>query len=761
MEYIEQKPPVVKPHEKRNKIILASVISAIAVVAVVLTYYFTITKIFLDYDNISLFTFSYRYDIEGDGVCIESVRENDLPKKLRIPSQLDGRPVVEIADNVFSENTSIEEVIFPDTLKKIGDNCFDGCTNLRTFNVPASLTEIGTNAFDRTAWLENQEDGEVTIGSMLYTYNGEMEYPAAIVKDENSVSSSEYKTIINLGKYNNMSSGVFYGQSNLVYVEIPDNFTEIKDATFADCDQLEEVILPDSITSIGNSAFSNCYYLSDIELPEKLNYIGDDAFAYTLLSGEITFNSSLSYLGEGAFRGCKEITSVTFPENFADVPDYLFEDCSSLESVNFASKDYSTESTISYIGANSFKGTAISEFKVPFNVSTIESGAFSECLSLKSVYVYNNLINSKEISYVYDEETGKSSFVKSTSSQGIISFGTELFKDSSSFEELLLVDEDGTLISDRGEVSIPVTASTLGGTSQEAHFFTGTNVKILNLFQDLQGISDEEYKENLSSSLISTLPPTFAQGATNLITVNFGDEEQASIGTINRAAFMDCTNLIDVVLPDTVTTIMSNAFENCLALNSVVLSNNINALPTRIFANCTSLESITIPSLYCKSIGSEAFLNCVSLEEVNHSEGNGSITNIAQSAFKGCLSLQSFVVSSSCESFSNEIFSGCTSLESIEFSLDCKITTIPVGVFEDNKALKTIVLPSKISSIGINAFKNSGLENLYLNSDAVVTIDSSTFEGAPLKNIYVSEELVDQYKASSLWSEYESIIRAI
>ncbi len=761
MEYIEQKPPVVKPHQKRNKIILWSLVSALVVTAIVLTYYFTISKIFLNYENISLFTFSYRYDIDGDGVCIESVKEDELPAKLRIPEKLEGRPVVEIADNVFSQNGYLEEVIFPSTLKKIGNNCFDGCSNLKKFNVPDSLVEIGTDAFRNTAWLDSQGDGEVTIGSMLYTYNGEMEYPAAIVESEDSVSSSKYKTIVNLGKYKSMSSGVFKGQSNLVYVEIPENFKTVKESTFEDCEQLEQVVLHDSLEKIEASAFANCSELDQIKVPENVTYIGDNALSNTLITGEINLHDGLTYLGSGAFTDCVNISKVTFPNNFANINDYLFEGCTSLTEVVFPNNEYTVNSTISYIGVNAFAGTAISEFKVPFNVSSIQQSAFSDCPNLKTVYVYNNTTNSKEIYYIEDEETGETSFVVSDSYQGIISFGKNLFMNSSSFEEMLLVDKDNKVTSNTGEVSIPVTVSVLGSSSQEANFFSGTAVKTLNLFQDLQGISDFDYKETLSYTLIKTLPPTFAQDALKLETVNFGSDDQASIQTINRAAFKNCVSLKSVNLPNTVTTLQTNCFENCTSLASVSLSKNINAIPVRSFANCSSLKTIEIPSLYCKTLGAEAFLNCTSLESVTFDNENGSLTNIGQSAFKGCSSLKSFTISASCESLSNDIFSGCTSLSTVEFSTNSKVTAIPANLFEGNTSLVKIILPSSVKTINANAFKNSGLKEIYLNSAEVVTVADNSFEGTNLEGVYVLETLVDEYKNNSNWSKYASIIKAI
>ena len=52
MEYIEPKPVEEKPHAKRNKIIITSVVSALTVAAVGVGAYFLIDKVFLDFNNI-------------------------------------------------------------------------------------------------------------------------------------------------------------------------------------------------------------------------------------------------------------------------------------------------------------------------------------------------------------------------------------------------------------------------------------------------------------------------------------------------------------------------------------------------------------------------------------------------------------------------------------------------------------------------------------------------------------------------------------
>ena len=52
----------------------------------------------------------------------------------------------EIKDG-FSQNTSIQEIIFGDEVEKIGYSAFSGCTGLTSITIPNSVTSIGNSAF--------------------------------------------------------------------------------------------------------------------------------------------------------------------------------------------------------------------------------------------------------------------------------------------------------------------------------------------------------------------------------------------------------------------------------------------------------------------------------------------------------------------------------------------------------------------------------------------------------------------------------------
>ena len=106
--------------------------------------------------------------------------------------------------------------------------------------------------------------------------------------------------------------------------------------------------------------------------------------------------------------------------------------------------------------------------------------------------------------------------------------------------------------------------------------------------------------------------------------------------TLPELAFMNCTALQEVTLPDDVRVIGSSAFFGCAALTTVNLSQvtwiNLNA-----FYECTSLEMLILDN----------------------------VTEIGREVFYGCTSLKTLKIPK-CTRFGNYIVTGCKALTRIE-----------------------------------------------------------------------------------------------
>lgn len=120
---------------------------------------------------------------------------------------------------------------------------------------------------------------------------------------------------------------------------------------------------------------------------------------------------------------------------------------------------------------------------------------------------------------------------------------------------------------------------------------------------------------------------------------------------------------IDITIPNkiygyTVTSIRYLAFVKCTSLKSVTIPDSVMSIGNGAFRGCTSLTSITIPNSVT-SIGDGAFFNCTSLESITISD---SVTSIGVSTFLGCDSLESIIIPESVTTIRDDAFTGCNEL---------------------------------------------------------------------------------------------------
>ena len=172
-------------------------------------------------------------------------------KTAEIPSEHNGKKVVSLRGNTFSNMFLLESVKIPDTIVEIRGQAFKNCYFLTSVNIPNSLEYLGGGAF----------------------YNAE------------SITDIELPdTLTYLG------GEAFYGAISLKSIKLSNNLTEIRGDSFEYCTSLEEITIPDSVTRIGGHAF-----------------YGDDALSRVIISP----NNKLEEIGSSAFRNCPKLDRIT------------------------------------------------------------------------------------------------------------------------------------------------------------------------------------------------------------------------------------------------------------------------------------------------------------------------------------------------------------------------------------------------------------------------------------------------------------------
>ena len=189
-----------------------------------------------------------------------------------------------------------------------------------------------------------------------------------------------------------------------------------------------------------------------------------------------------------------------------------------------------------------------------------------------------------------------------------------------------------------------------------------------------------------------------------------------SVTNIGALAFMNCSDLITVTIPNSVVTIGDNAFSGCSSLTSVTIPNSVTSIGFNAFCNCSSLTSVTIPNSVTV-IESETFSGCSSLISVTIPN---SVTSIELNAFCNCSSLTSVTIPNSVTLIESETFSGCSSLISV--TIPNSVTTIEDQAFQGCKSLTSIIIPKSVIDVEGGAFENcDNLTTVTINSNSIVS----------------------------------------
>ena len=88
----------------------------------------------------------FEWRVENNAVTLDKF----LPENATIavvPAQIDGRPVAKIGVRAFKNQTTLTQVVFPESVKEIADSAFSGCASLTEAVFPQRLEEIGNRAF--------------------------------------------------------------------------------------------------------------------------------------------------------------------------------------------------------------------------------------------------------------------------------------------------------------------------------------------------------------------------------------------------------------------------------------------------------------------------------------------------------------------------------------------------------------------------------------------------------------------------------------
>ena len=207
------------------------------------------------------------------------------------------------------------------------------------------------------------------------------------------------------------------------------------------------------------------------------------------------------------------------------------------------------------------------------------------------------------------------------------------------------------------------------------------------------------------------------------------EENRFIVTSIDDYAFIYCSSLTSIVLPNGLAQIGERAFMSCNALTSIELGDGVTSIGKYAFAYCNSLEEIEISDSVI-SIGEGAFSNCRNLTNIKTGNGitsldsfdasicetihlGSNITDIGNVRFSKCVSITVDSNNATYKDIDGNLYSknGKTLIQyaggktATAFTIPNSVTSIGSNAFGGCKALTSIVIPDSVTSIGEAAFE--------------------------------------------------------
>ena len=196
---------------------------------------------------------------------------------------------------------------------------------------------------------------------------------------------------------------------------------------------------------------------------------------------------------------------------------------------------------------------------------------------------------------------------------------------------------------------------------------------------------------------------------------------------IARHLYLGEEEIIDLVIPDGVESIISAAFNSCLSFKSIAAPTSLKTLASNAFDNCTNVERLYWNAVNCPTNGA---LEAGNITEVTFGD---QVEYIPLALLKNA-KITSLSIPASVREIGNNAFENCSRLT--EVSMGDSLLVLGANAFKNCSALTSIVIPDAVTTVGEKAFSGcSKLNTLTIGKGVKVINGYATENCTNLKHI--------------------------
>ncbi|MCB8818495.1 leucine-rich repeat domain-containing protein [Desulfosporosinus shakirovi] len=698
-----------------------------------------------------------KYKLGAAGVTI--VECDKTATRLKVPNQIEGYPVTNIATRAFVSCEKLTEISLPATLKTIGNSAFANCLALTRMDLPEGLAAVGDGAFHNCPSLRELKipaslasfnpniitscpnlHFDVAAGNLYYIGRGGVLYSKDMTtlvaaRDLDGVSFAVPDTVTVVG------AGAFYG-SGLQSVTLGPNVKTLGEKAFSGCVQLKEALLNEGLKNIGDEGFAGTLSLKDLILPQSLVSLGWKVFMGSGLESIDLSVTQIETLPYGAFWDCASLQDITLGDRITAIEDAAFRNCTFTEITLPAGLEQVK---------GSFAGCAgLVSITFPYTLKQLGSAVFADCTALKAVCFEGNMplrgdgFGTGVHNDVWTRENDSFSGLPLAVAGKLKIF---VLKGAQGWEESFADFAGGSGATSRISFTYPVEYYTLD--EEKAKDNPRLILHPPESLADLETGSVSEAVAVVKAGLVADAGPLLWSSSDNKVASVDISGRVTALGTgvsiitaslTYEGALYIGKAEVNVKGQETVFawsvqrdgTAIINGFREgiseeemyWLEIPETIAGYEVTAIKDAAFADNLNIITLTI-SKTVKTIGTGAFSRCIGLGQVTLSEG---LEDIGASAFASTL-IREVVVPQSVTRIQDYAFGNCQDLESATVKSDNLEYALGNGLFRDCRSLTEVTLAEGITQTSGYTFAGcTSLESIKLPA-TLQALDRYDFSG--------------------------------